>query len=226
MRFPYRVTIMDKLFKELDEWLKVLDKQVISLRTNQHIFWEVQKIIRGNPKIDKPNDFYGWMAEMYAHAMSVAIRKMIDKNRSTISFQKFLEKLKANPSVISRSRYKHQFVDYNYMERDADEGFDQIVGIGRDHLDPALVTQQLETLENKTAKLRDFVNKRIAHHEKSEFNDLPTFKELDEAIACLEDLLKFYLPLFTGLGLDSALPKWLYDWKEVFYCAWIEQAQE
>lgn len=160
---------------------------------------------------------------MYAHAMSVAIRKMIDKNRSTISFQKFLEKLKANPSVISRGRYKHQFVDSNYTERDADEGFDQMVGIGRDHLDPALVTRQLETLESKTAKLRGFVNKRIAHHESRSSTICQLSKNLMKPLHVL-NLLKFYSPLFTGLGLDSALPTWLYDWKEVFYCAWIEQA--
>src|SRR5258708_37217060 len=109
MRFPYRVNIMNKLFEELHEWLKVLDKQVMSLRTNQHIFWEVQKIIRGNPKIDKPNDFYGWMAEMYAHAMSVAIRKIIDKNRNTISFQTFLLRLNANHTDFSCSVCKDQY---------------------------------------------------------------------------------------------------------------------
>ncbi len=217
---------MDDLFEQLNEWLKVLDAQVMGLRTNQHIFWEVQKIIRGNPKIDKPNDFYGWMAEMYAHAMSVAIRKMIDSDRRAISFLKFLEKLIASPQVISRNRYKQQFVDGNYTDRDADEGFDQMVGIGRDHLDPALVGRQLDTLKTRTVTLRAFVNKRIAHHERSEFNDLPTFKELDEAIAYLEELLIYYSPLFTSMGLDSALPTWLYDWKEVFYYPWIERPHD
>jgi hypothetical protein len=225
---------MDKLHEMLDEWLGVLDDHVRSLRVDQHIFWEVQRIIRNNPRINKPNDFYGWMARMYSAASCVAVRKMSDKNRDSISFLKFLEKLKANPEVISRKRYKEQFVDSwgdgpvpcCYSEHDADEGFDQMVGEGQQFLDPAYIDGQIQTLKSKTANLKTFVDKRIAHHDKSPFNDLRTFKELDDAIEYLEELLKYYWPLFRGLSMDSALPTWLYDWKDVFYFPWIEKKQD
>jgi hypothetical protein len=223
---------VDELHEELDRWLTVLDQQVRSARINQHIFWEIQRIIRSNPKIDKPNDFYGWMAEMYAAAASVAVRKMvdIDKHRQSVSFIRFLQELKDNPEVISRTRYKRQFVDsYDelvpccYSARDADEGFDQMVGAGREALDPLQIERQIKTLKTKTSAVRNFVNKRIAHHDRSEFKDFPAFTELDDAVAYLEELLKYYFPLFRGLSLDSALPTWLYDWKEIFHFPWIER---
>lgn len=163
----------------------------MSLRSNQYIFWEIQAIIRSNPNIDKPNDFYGWMAEMYASAMSVAVRRMTDKDQRSKSFRKFLEVLKDNPAV------------------------------GRYPIDPLIVTKQIKELESKTKSVKKFVDKRIAHHDRSEFNDFPTFKELDDAIAYLDELLKHYSPLFTGMGLDTELVR-LYDWKEVFYHPWIE----
>ena len=225
---------MDGLYEKLDRWLGVLGDHLKSLRVDQHIFWEAQRIIRNNPRIDRPNDFYGWMARMYSAASCVEVRKMSDKNRDSISFLKFLEKLKANPSVISRKRYKEQFVDSwgdslvpcYYSERDAEEGFDQMVGKGRQFLDPAFIDGQIETLKSTTSNLKTFVDKRIAHHDKSTFNDLPTFKELDDAIEYLQELLKYYWPLFRGLSMDSSLPAWLYDWKDVFHFPWIEKRQD
>jgi hypothetical protein len=216
---------MDNLYKKLDGWMDILDNQVRSLRTNQHIFWEVQKIIRGNPRIDKPNDFYGWMAEMYAAAMSVAIRKLADNDARTISFRRLLEEIKANPSVISRTRFKKLFVDRNYTECDADEGFDQLIGAGREFINTSDLDDEIQTLISKTAKLRKYVNKRIAHHDKSPFNDLPTFKELDDAIAYIEKLLQRYWLIFRCMSMYSALPTWQYDWKEVFYYPWIDKGQ-
>ena len=191
-RFEMETLLMNALREEMSEWLTFLENQVMSLRTNQHIFWEVQGIIRNNPKIDKPNDFYGWMAEMYAAAMSVAVRKMTDKDRRAKSFRRFLEELKSNPTV------------------------------GRYPVDQSVIEDQIEALERQTESVKKFVDKRIAHHERMEFKDLPTFKELDDAITHLEQLLQHYSPLFTGMGLHSALPTWQYDWKEVFYYPWIE----
>lgn len=183
---------MKNLREQLTEWLTFLEGQVISLRTNQHIFWEVQKIIKSNPNINKPNDFYGWMAEMYAAAMSVAVRKLTDNDRRVISFRRFLLQLKANPAV------------------------------GRYQIDPGDVATQISKLDATTASVKKFVDKRIAHHERADFNEIPTFKELDDAIAYLEELVVEYSPLFSGMALHNTLPVWQYDWKEVFYHAWID----
>jgi hypothetical protein len=214
---------MDALYKKLHGWLEVLDDQVKGLRVNQYIFWEVQKIIRANPKIDRPNHFYGWMTENYAGAMSVTVRKLADRDTRTISFRRFLEDIKNNPTVISRRRFKDNFVDGNYTERDADEGFDQLIGANRDYIDSFVVEHEIKTLLTKTSKLKRFVDKRIAHHENSKFEDFPTFKELDEAIEYLEELIKRYYSIFECMGTENLLGSWAYDWKAIFYHAWIEE---
>lgn len=184
---------MKDVREQLAEWLTFLEDQVISLRTNQHIFWELQKIIKSNPNISKPNHFYGWVAEMYAAAMSVAVRKLTDNDRRVISFRRFLQRLQANP------------------------------GVGRYPVDPANLATQIAKLEATTAGLKNFVDKRIAHHEGRDFKEIPTFKELDDSIAYLDELVVEYSPLFTGMALHNTLPVWQYDWKEIFYHPWIDE---
>lgn len=217
---------MDVLYEKLHGWLDVLDDQVKGLRVNQHIFWEVQKIIRANPIIDKPNHFYGWMTENYATAMSVTVRKLADRDSRTISFHRFLEEIRNNPVVISRRRFKDNFVNGNYSERDADETFDQLIGANRDHIDSSVVEYEINTLLIKTSKLKRFVDKRIAHHENSEFDDFPTFQELDEAIGYLEELIRHYYSIFECMGTGDLIGSWAYDWKAIFYHPWIKREKE
>ena len=71
---------LDALFKELDADLDRIKGEITALKVNQYIFWEVQKMIRGNPDLKRPSSFYQWMGNMYATGMTVAIRRLVDRN--------------------------------------------------------------------------------------------------------------------------------------------------
>src|SRR5205085_5340302 len=118
----------DQLHNKWMKWLENLSDEVIELHTNRHIFQEVQEIIQQNPNIHQPSDFNEWMAKMYGSAMSVAIRRQAMNDEKSISFRCLLEEIKANPTVMSRTRFKNGFVDENYPDFIADKRFDELAG--------------------------------------------------------------------------------------------------
>ncbi|MGH9376217.1 MAG: hypothetical protein ACRD1J_08645 [Terriglobia bacterium] len=210
----------EQKYVQLNSWLDIIKQAVQELRIDQHIFWEVQEIIRTNHKIHTPGDFNGWMAKMYSSAMSVAIRRQVDEDTRSISFLRLLEEISDHPDVISRERFVSFYK--GALEQLGQFDFDRNVGEGLDHVDSKTVESEIGDLKEKTDALRHYVNKRIAHHDEKEFTGFPKFQDVDDAVDFLENLLKRYLLLFRGVGLTQALPVGQHDWKAVFLHRWIE----
>lgn len=138
---------LDQMYNKWHAWIGILDKEVRDLYTQRHVFQSVQEIVRDNSQIQSPGDFNYWLTAWYASSMSVAVRRQTDANKDSISYRRLLEEMKNNPTVLSRSRYKAAYVDDDYTESDADEGFDQLVGRGRAHIDSADVAKEIQDLE-------------------------------------------------------------------------------
>ncbi len=214
----------EDVYKRLNDELGVLHAEVRALRVNQHVFWEVQQIITKNPNLRKPSTFYGWMGNMYAAAMSVAVRRLIDKSRDTVSFVRLLEQLRSNPSCVSREAYKKRFANpslpRNYIDRD----YGGLVGQGMAIPDQNAIAHEINSLKKSAEPLKRFVDENIAHSARRKTNGLPKFKDLDDAIEVLDAMCMRYLHLFRGTGMTTALPTWQYDWKEIFRYAWISDS--
>jgi hypothetical protein len=63
---------------------------------------------------------------------------------------------------------------------------------------------------------------RVAHFDKRALKNPPTFKDLDDCIDYLEELLKKYTLIFRATCLTSVLPTWQYEWKDIFLHPWID----
>jgi hypothetical protein len=100
--------------------------------------------------------------------------------------------------------------------------FDHFSGAIGNHVDSKIVKQHLDKLEEKAKKIKNFAIKRVAHFDQHDFEDFPTFGELDEILDYLEDILKKYVLLLHGIGGDI-VPSFNYDWKAIFRKPWIEQ---
>jgi len=209
----------DKLFMKWDGWLEKIQADIRGLLVSQDIFLEVQKIIRANPRIHTPSLFYKWMAEVYGNNVAVGIRRQQDSDRESVTLRRLLEEIRDNPQVLSRDRYVAL-----YKEGEAEEfghrDFDKIAGQGRSHIDPAMVINDLEQLEQKTRNVKQYVDRRIAHMDKRAPKGLPTFGEVDECLNLFKQLLEKYLLIFRA-ATYVILPVRDYDWKQIFREPWI-----
>jgi len=215
----------DDQFAKWNKWLDKIYADIQGLLVNRHIFREVQKTIQANPKIQIGSSFYEWMGNVYATAAVIGVRRQRDKDKKSVSFARLLEEIQGVPEVISRERYIALYTDSVLPMDFANRNFDKLIGHGCSHIDPKMVENDLDLLIKKSKKLKNFVNKRIAHFNKSAFKNPPTYAELDECLDYLEKLLKKYLSIFRAEVHLRIVPVWQYDWKQIFKYPWIEKTK-
>ena len=108
------------------------------------------------------------------------------------------------------------------------EGFDRICGANSgDRIDPTFVQGEITKIAEKTATLEEFVDKKVAHLDKKALTGnvaSPTFKELDDCLDYLVELVRKYWLLFTGSSA-SITPTIVDEWEKIFEVPWIDPDQ-
>ncbi|MGB7208792.1 MAG: hypothetical protein WBD27_09060 [Pyrinomonadaceae bacterium] len=207
----------DKLYIKLRDWIRLLSNHVIELHGQRQVFERVQAIIQDNPLI-LDNVFLGYVVLWYTNSMSIAIRRLRDAKPDSISFMRILQKIKANPKAISRTRTLNGYERHEWPN----EMFDSFAGTGNEYLDQSIVDADIRDLISKTKILSDYADRIVAHNDSRPLPVLPTFNDLSETIVYVGELHNRYLYLLTGVGTDL-VPSITYDWEDLFRIPWIPQ---
>ncbi len=78
---------------------------------DRHIYKEVLTIARGNPAVmDAPGDFFEWMRRLYIQSMTITMRRLVDRDRRTVSFVRLMEEIVDHPEILSRDRFVRGFL--------------------------------------------------------------------------------------------------------------------
>ncbi len=211
---------MDNRFNKWNKWLDIIYLEIRSLSVNRNIFWEVQNIIKNNPKIQKPSSFYEFLGSTYVVSALMGVRRQIKINKDSISFAKLLKEICDTPEILSRDRFVALYKG-STVEHLANRHFDKFAGKVGSHVDSDLIRLNLEELKIKVRKCEKFADQRIAHFDKRASKNIPTFKDLDDCINFLEELIKMCYLLFRAVSLTSILPVYQYDWKAIFREPWL-----
>lgn len=213
-------------FKEWCLWLrKIHEDELLNLLVHRHIYQEIRNIVKTNPNLHKPSPFYDWMARLYNSSALIGIRRLVDRDKRSISFTRILEEIISHPQVLSRDRYVSlwQTSTLANWEEVANKQYDYMIGESRKHIDPVEVEKELNKLERKAACIEEYATKRVAHYDKNAPKEVPTYQELDECMDYVEELTIKYWKLFFAEGYGPLLPTWQYDWTEIFRYRWIEE---
>lgn len=211
---------MENRFEKWDRWLESIYIEITNLSRYRYIFREVQKIINNNPKIQKPSVFYEYFGVSYSALIFMGIRRQVKTDKNSISFARLLEEIIETPDILSRTRYVSLY-KVSPVKHLADEYFDKFYGKGKNYVDPELFIKDLNDLQKKAKLCECFTDKTIAHRDIKEPKTIPTFKDVNDCIDLLEELMKKYYALFRAASLVSILPTFQYDWKEIFKKPWI-----
>ena len=211
---------MNNRFKKWDKWLGIIEKEVTNLFRYQHIFNEVQEMIKQNPTIQVQSSFYEFIGTSYVSLVVMGIRRQIKVDSQSISFARLLKEINETPEVITRKRFVSLYSTGIGIER-GNRDFNMFAEEGSDFVDSSKIQQDIEKLKLAGIKMEDFADKRLAHRDKRDPKIVPRFQDIDDSIQFLGELLKKYVLLFRAQGMVSVLPVYQYDWKAIFKHAWL-----
>ena len=233
--------------KKWRTWMKAIEKEIYGLVVDTNMFWEVQDIIRENPRIQKPSAFYHYLGRTYlSHALS-GLRRQIKPHKDSISFVGLLEDVAKNPTELSRSYYRSLCAypdgpDMNQIEMEGQKELEEIgitsisqledliqmddfapyADASGEHVCPQMVKDDLKALKLAVETHEEFADKRIAHRDKGEPEVIPTFGELDDCIKLLDRTYVKYHLLFYAESIDTLMPTYQYEWKTIFLEPWLK----
>jgi hypothetical protein len=215
---------LDQRRARLSDWIEIIKSDVQGLLLDQFIFYELQKIVRDNPRFtESPGLFTRWMASGFAQASAVGIRRQAryDKRyEDNICLKRFLVEIKNHPELITRQSYLDLYKAQNAPIELGEADFDKVAGVGNDQLPQALIVMHIDELKNASDAVATYVNRRIAHHD-GRGAVIPTFGDLKAALATMEKLALLYLRLVQGPMWDHLLPTFGYDWTAIFRFPWL-----
>ena len=213
-----------KLLKWI-RWIDILYNEIISLFANKTVFNRVQEIIRNNPKIQKPSAFYEYYGINYGISALMTIRRLLEPNRYGISFYELLSDIYDNNEIITRDYYKSLYGS-NILEYIIDKDFDQFSGKKgkqKNFLNKKIVEADLKAINKTIGNIKYFIDKKVAHLDKTIPKKLLTFKEVEDCIEFIGNLLKKYLSILKAVNLSSPKPTFQYDWDIIFTEKWIPE---
>ncbi len=212
----------EEILSRWREWLDRIREDVLHLHLNRHVWRDLVAIVRSNPAIPEPGHIMGWFAALYSTTQAIGIRRHADLDKQSITLARLLEQIRGRPDVMSRSRYLRFYHDADERERKrAHAEYDSFSGGGRDVISVTLVAADLAQLGESTKRIAKYATRLLAHLDARGIDDIPTYDDLDIALAELERLLKKYTLLLRCEALASAEPVLQYNWKSALTVPWI-----
>lgn len=205
-------------------WLKVIKGEVQELVVAKDIFHKVQKLIEDNPLLHQPSPFYRHFSSTYVSHAVIGLRRQIKCDNQSISMARLFEEMIETPQALTRAYYVNLYKD-SVVEDFADKDFNEFAAPGARHIDPTLVMADLAGLREASRRCEDFADKRVAHRDKREPKELPTYNDVHACIDLLNGLYARYYLLFHACSMDTLLPVYQGDWKAVFRVPWIPSSK-
>ena len=226
--------------------METIRNGITGLLQDTNMFWEVQDIIRANPRIQKPSAFNRYLARTYLSHALAGLRRQIKPHKDSISFIRLLEDIADNPEQLSRSFYRSPrshsdapdicqresegtlrlaeagITDSSQLQKLINmDDFAKYADASGTHVCPQMAKDDRNSLKSAVEACEEYADKRIAHLDKDEPELVPTFGELDECIKLLDKTYVKYHLLFYAEGMDTLMPTYQYDWKKVFLEPWL-----
>lgn len=228
-------------------WMQAIRDEIQGLVVDANIFWEVQDIIRANPRIQKPSAFYRYLGRTYlSHALAGLLRQ-IKPQKDSISFVGLLGDILKNPEELSRDYFRSLSAypygpDISQIETEGRNEFEEVGITGTSkpkdlikmndfarytdasgkHVCPTMVEADLKRLKSAVEIHEAIADKRIAHWDMDDSEDVPTFGELDDCMKLLDQTYVKYHFLFYAESINTTMPTYQFKWKTVFLEPWLK----
>jgi len=202
-------------------WVKRIERDVLDLIIARHIYEEIGTVVRANPDIQRPSDVHSWIARNYGIATVVGIRRLTDTRSDSVSLARLLSDIASNAAAVTRESHVSHYPAH--LRRAGEHWFDKFAGPGNDTLPTSVPQRRLRQLKAAERRIRQLVNKQIAHLDQKNVRRKPIlFEEIHDVVTLIERTVIDYNVLLNAASPQpTLLPTWQYDWMRVFYQPWI-----
>lgn len=192
-----------KLFCKWRRWIdRIYCDQLVPLLVNREVFHQLQEALRRQKDRHRGAELAAWMVQCYVAFASTAIRRMVERPRSSwksVSLVILLNDLKDNEGALTRQRFRRRY-PLRLRERFADRDFDAITRKqGASRLTAYWIQRDIARLDRETQPVSRLVNKIIAHTELDRRRlGKATYEKLDRAVDTIEEMFRRYALLLKG----------------------------
>ena len=160
-----------------------------------------------------------WVRFNYARSQGLAIRRQVEPRSDVVSLGRLIDHVWRYPTVLSRERFVAMQVASSGYEDEAHRWFDSIAGTGRDFINPETPARDMHDLIEKTAKVRKWVNKSVAHLSERRPAG-PPLTDLHQALEDVATLFQKYAGMILGahIMIEEVI---MQPWVHIFRPAWI-----
>ncbi len=204
------------------EWLEALKDEAVELRVRRKVhdeyldLLEKQKLGDRRPCNTRIADTFH---RVYIDATVMAVRRQTDSNPKALSLNRLLKQLTKHCEEFTREDFVDNFLDGRDPRSDtererleaisildlANKRFDELTDEpGAAYLGADRLKADRSDLKRITAKVKQHVDQRVAHHDRDPEGELPTYGDLDRAIEHLCDLFRRYSELLALSSLVQA----------------------
>jgi hypothetical protein len=207
------------LFEKWQGWLKNdLLQQFQDLIIDQMIADALRKSLGPFAGQEEGADIVLWIARGHIANICLAIRRLNDKDKQSISLRRLLENLKANAFMLTEDN----LVKFRGGELCPSGEETTQANIESD------LTFDIDMLKKYGDKVHEFADKYLAHHDKNAHKiELPTWGDIREAVRCYHYLYRKWGLIVAGMScqLDDPnpldlLPSDVEDYEEQFKQMW------
>jgi hypothetical protein len=217
----------DQVFADWLRWIERVYNEVIGQGWRHKMFRLMRGIYEQNPDLQKTGGFFlRWAADNYVDASAMALRRELDGQDGTENLVRMLCEMRARPTALSRARFRSTWNGTSaYLTADrAFDGFRIIKhrdGLDFDHIDPAMIVEDLERLTAQDDVLTH-VQTTIAHRAPPRPDaPVPTFAEFHAALEAVGQVFERYYLILTHATLMAREPAEQFDIYRPFTFAWI-----
>lgn len=209
----------------LIQWLEIIFQDVQDLLLDDHIFWELQKVVEANPEFTEASGlFTQWIASSFVQATAVGVRRQAKVDIDSISLARFLAEVEKYPSLVSRAHYMSLYAGKDaWLLEIGEDDFNTVAGVGAANLPMAVAQKQMADLKAAVRGIEHYVDRRVAHYDtRGLARATPTFTDLTTSLQTLERLIILYWRLLKGPSMTTMLPTIQFDWQDIFRFAWLK----
>lgn len=191
------------------------------MHAHRDVYLKVVEITKEHGSLP-PSHFLDYLGHWYGTTQAAAVRRQADTDPRVVSLARLMTEIRDDPTRITRDWFMAHYNDFD-QRRGLETWHMRFGGEVGEHVDPANIVLDLETLADTARRVSEFVDRHVAHTDLKPLKISLTFDEVDAAIDGISEMFQKYMLLLTNSQYAFLVPAFQYDWLAIFREPWIKQ---